>query len=246
MSHNSRLIWFAVCAFALATSLHAMAPADTIQAKGGPITIQPITHAALQLKYGNQVITVDPTTMGGDYNALAKADIILVTDIHGDHLDPGTIEKASKTGTTVVIPSAAASQVKYGTTISNGEKKTIKGIEIEAVPMYNLQRGPSAGQLFHTKGRGNGYVVTLGDKRIYVAGDTECTPDMKALKNIDVAFVPMNLPYTMPPNEAADCVKAFKPKIVYPYHYMGSDLKVFADALKGSGVDVRVRDWYAK
>jgi L-ascorbate metabolism protein UlaG (beta-lactamase superfamily) len=136
--------------------------------------------------------------------------------------------------------------VKNGSTIANGEKKTIKGIEIEAVPMYNLQRGPAAGQLFHTKGRGNGYVVTLGDKRIYLAGDTECTPEMKALKNIDVAFVPMNLPYTMPPNEAADCVKAFKPKMVYPYHYMGSDLKAFEDALKGSGVEVRVRDWYAK
>ena len=144
------LMYSALVAFAAAVSLHAMAPADTIQAKGGPITIQPITHAALQLKYANQVITVDPTMMGGDYNALPKADVILITDIHGDHLDPGTIEKASKTGTTVVIPGAASSQVKYGTVIANGEKKTIKGVEIEAVPMYNLQRGPSAGQLFHT------------------------------------------------------------------------------------------------
>jgi len=236
----------ALFAFTTAASLNAMAAADTIQAKGGPITIQPITHAALQLKYANEVITVDPTPMGGDYNALPKADIILITDIHGDHLDAATITKASKAGTTVVIPGAASSQVKDGTVIANGEKKTIKGVQIEAVPMYNLQRGPAAGQLFHTKGRGNGYIVTLGDKRIYLAGDTECTPEMKALSNIDVAFVPMNLPYTMPPNEAADCVKAFKPKVVYPYHYMGSDLKVFQDALKGSGVDVRIRDWYAK
>ena len=246
MFRRSRLIYPALLAFATAASLHAMAAADTIEAKGGPITIQPITHAALQLKYGNQVITVDPTMMGGDYSALPKADIILITDIHGDHLDPGTIAKASKTGTTVVIPGAASAQVKDGTVIANGEKKTVKGVEIEAVPMYNLQRGPSAGQLFHTKGRGNGYIVTLGDKRIYIAGDTECTPEMKALKNIDVAFLPMNLPYTMPPNEAADCVKAFKPKIVYPYHYMGQDLKIFDNALKGSGVDVRIRDWYAK
>ena len=222
MFRRARLIYSTLLAFAAAASLHAMAAADTIQAKGGPITIQPIMHAALQLKYGNQVITVDPTGMGGDYNTLPKAD------------------------TTVVIPSAALSQVKNGTVVANGEKKTIKGIEIEAVPMYNLQRGPAAGQLFHTKGRGNGYIVTLGDKRIYLAGDTECTPEMKALRNIDVAFVPMNLPYTMPPNEAADCVKAFKPKIVYPYHYMGSDLKVFENALNGSGVEVRIRDWYAK
>ena len=110
--------------------------------------------------------------------------------------------------------------------------------------MYNLQRGPSPGQLFHDKGRGNGYVVTLGGKRLYIAGDTECTPEMKALKDIDVAFVPMNLPYTMPPSEAAECVKAFKPKIVYPYHYRGQNLDEFASALKGSGVDVRIRDWY--
>ena len=118
--------------------------------------------------------------------------------------------------------------------MANGDKKTIEGIEIEAVPMYNLKRGPSAGQLYHDKGRGNGYVLTLGGKRIYIAGDTEGVPEMRALKNIDVAFIPMNLPYTMPPAEAADAVKAFKPKIVYPYHYRGSDLKVFEDALKGS------------
>jgi len=109
--------------------------------------------------------------------------------------------------------------------------------------MYNLQRG-FQGELFHTKGRGNGYVVTLGGKRIYVAGDTECTPEMKALRNIDVAFLPMNLPYTMTPAEAADCAKAFKPKIVYPYHYRGQDPKAFAAALKGSGIEVRLRDWY--
>ena len=130
--------------------------------------------------------------------------------------------------------------------MANGETKTISGVSIEAVPMYNLQRGPSAGQLFHTKGRGNGYVVNVGGKRLYFAGDTECIPEMKALKNIDVAFIPMNLPYTMPPSEAAECVKAFKPKITYPYHSMGSDLKQFEDALKGSGVEVRIRDWYAK
>jgi L-ascorbate metabolism protein UlaG (beta-lactamase superfamily) len=245
MFHRSHLL-LSACALACAVSLHAAAPPETIQGTGGPITIQPINHAAVQLRFGTQVITVDPTMMGGDYAALPKADIVLVTDIHGDHLDPANITKASKATTTVVVPSAAAAQVKGATVIANGETKTINGIMIEAVPMYNLQRGPSAGQLYHTKGRGNGYVVTVGGKRFYFAGDTECVPEMKALKNIDVAFVPMNLPYTMPPNEAAECVKAFKPKIVYPYHYMGSDLNQFADALKGSGVDVRIRDWYAK
>jgi len=246
MFQRSQLICAAAFAIAGAASMQAMAAPDMIQATGGPITIQPITHAALQVKHGNQVITVDPTMMGGDYNALPKADIILITDIHGDHLDPATITKASKTGTNVIIPGAASAQVKGGTVMANGEKKTVNGVEIEAVPMYNLQRGPSAGKLFHDKGRGNGYIVSLGGKRLYFAGDTECIPEIKALKNIDVAFMPMNLPYTMPPSEAADCVKAFKPKIVYPYHYMGSNLDEFSNALKGSGVEVRVRDWYAK
>ena len=112
--------------------------------------------------------------------------------------------------------------------------------------MYNLTRGPAPGKLYHDKGRGNGYVITYGGLRMYVAGDTENIPEMRALKNIDVAFVPMNLPYTMTPEEAAAAVKAFKPKIVYPYHYQGTDLKAFETALNGSGIEVRLRDWYAR
>jgi L-ascorbate metabolism protein UlaG (beta-lactamase superfamily) len=130
--------------------------------------------------------------------------------------------------------------------MANGETRDVDGLSISAVPMYNLTRGPAAGQLFHDKGRGNGYVITLGGKRIYIAGDTEGIPEMRALKGIDVAFVPMNLPYTMTPAEAADAVKAFAPKIVYPYHYRGPDTAVFANALKGTGIDVRLRDWYGR
>jgi len=110
--------------------------------------------------------------------------------------------------------------------------------------MYNLVRGPSEGQLFHDKGRGNGYVLTLGGKRIYIAGDTECTPEMRALQDIDVGFVPMNLPYTMTPEEAAECVRAFSPDVVYPYHFRGQDVNVFANALRDTPVEVRVRSWY--
>ena len=128
--------------------------------------------------------------------------------------------------------------------MANGQTKTVAGVSIETVPMYNLTRGPAAGQLFHTKGRGNGYILTLGGKRVYIAGDTECVPEIKALKNIDVAFLPMNLPYTMPPSEAADCVKAFKPKIVYQYHFQGQKPEEFTAALKGSGIDVRMLNWY--
>ncbi len=222
----------------------AVAP-DTIPASGGDITIQPINHATLQVTHAGHVIDVDPVGQA-DFGTLPPPDIVLVTDIHGDHLDPATVAKLKKPTTTIVAPAAAAAKLEGAIVMKNGETKTVDGVTIEAVPMYNLQRGPSAGQLYHDKGRGNGYIVTLGGKRLYFAGDTECTPEMKALKNIDVAFIPMNLPYTMPPSEAAECVKAFKPKIVYPYHYRGQNLEEFASALKGSGVDVRIRDWYGK
>jgi L-ascorbate metabolism protein UlaG (beta-lactamase superfamily) len=129
--------------------------------------------------------------------------------------------------------------------IKNGQSKDLMGINVEAIPMYNLTRGPQPGSVFHDKGRGNGYVLTLGDKRVYISGDTECTPEMKALKNIDVAFVCMNVPYTMTTTEAAACVKAFQPKIVYPYHFRGSNLDEFKTAMADQkNVEVRVRNWY--
>src|SRR5581483_11686220 len=211
---------------------------------GGDITIQPINHATLQVRHGSHVIDVDPVAQA-NFAGLQAPDIILVTDIHGDHLDPATVAKLKKADTKIVAPAAAAAKLDGAIVMKNGETKDIGGVSVEAVPMYNLQRGPAAGQLYHDKGRGNGYIVTLGGKRLYFAGDTECIPEMKALKNIDVAFIPMNLPYTMPPAEAAECVKAFKPKIVYPYHYRGQNLEDFKKALEGSGVDVRIRDWYA-
>jgi L-ascorbate metabolism protein UlaG (beta-lactamase superfamily) len=231
---------------AMATAFLYAAPSDTIPASGGDITITPLNHATLQIKHGPHVIDVDPVAQA-TYTGLAAPDVILITDIHPDHLDPATVAKLKTDKTTIVTPQAAAAKLT-GTKVvmANGETKTVDGISIEAVPMYNLQRGPSAGTLFHDKGRGNGYILTLGGKRIYIAGDTECTPEMKALTNIDVAFMPMNLPYTMPPSEAADCAKAFKPKIVYPYHYRGQKPEEFAGALKGTGIEVRLRDWYAQ
>jgi len=221
------------------------AQSDTIPATGGDITITPLNHATLQITHGKHVIDVDPVAQA-NFGTLASPTIILVTDIHGDHLDPGMVAKLKQASTTVVAPSAAASKLEGATVIKNGETKSVEGVTIEAVPMYNLQRGPAPGQLFHDKGRGNGYVLTIGGKRIYIAGDTECTPEMKALTDIDVAFLPMNLPYTMTPAEAADCAKAFKPKVVYPYHYRGQKTEEFEAALKGSGVEVRLRDWYKK
>jgi L-ascorbate metabolism protein UlaG (beta-lactamase superfamily) len=209
----------------------------------GDIRITAITHASFQIEYGGKVIHVDPTSPG-DYSKASQADLVLITDIHPDHLDPAAIARVRKTGAPVVAPSVAADKIESPTVIANGETKTVAGISIEAVPMYNLKRGPSAGQLFHTKGRGNGYVVTLGTRRVYIAGDTECTDEMRALKNIDVAFIPMNLPYTMPPSEAAECVKAFKPKVVFPYHYRGQNPEEFKTALAGEPVEVRLLKWY--
>ena len=217
---------------------------DAIPAANGEIRVTPINHATMMLQFGGKVIGVDPTGQG-DYTDLPKADLILITDIHGDHMDRASIDKWKKPSTVVVAPASVAKTITEAQVINNGEKKTIAGIEIEALPMYNMVRGPKPGELFHDKGRGNGYVLTLGGKRIYISGDTEATSEMKALKNIDVAFVCMNLPYTMTAQEAADAVKAFKPKIVYPYHSRGTNTEEFAAAVKGTpGVEVRLRNWY--
>lgn len=217
---------------------------DKIPAEGGDIEITPILHGSVLMEYGGLAIYLDPWTRG-DYSQAPLADLILVTDIHGDHLDTEAIGKLRQEETALVVPAAAAGQVEGETVMANGDKAEIAGVEIEAVPMYNLKRGPEEGKLFHDKGRGNGYILTLGGKRVYFAGDTACTPDMKALKDIDVAFVPMNLPYTMPPAEAAECVRAFAPKIVYPYHYRGSDLDEFTSALEDKPeIEVRIREWY--
>lgn len=218
---------------------------DVIPATGGNITIVPVYHGSLQVVHANQVIDVDPAAPA-NFTGLAAPTLILVTDIHEDHLDSAMIGRLRTPMTTIIAPSAAAGQLRGSTVMANGDTKSVTGLTIEAVAMYNLVRGLSAGQLFHTKGRGNGYIVTVGGKRLYFAGDTECIPEMKALTNIDVAFIPMILPYTMPPSEAAECVKAFKPKIVYPYHYQGANLSEFTDALKGTGIEVRLREWYAE
>jgi L-ascorbate metabolism protein UlaG (beta-lactamase superfamily) len=218
------------------------APPQAVSEEGG-IRITPITHASFQIEYGGKVIHVDPTSPG-DYSTAKQADLVLITHIHPDHLDPAAIARIRKAGAPVVAPAAAADKIENPTVIANGESRTVAGVRIEAVPMYNLQRGPAAGQLFHPKGSGNGYVLTLGAKRVYIAGDTECTPEMRALKGIDIAFIPMNLPYTMPPSEAAECVKAFKPKVVYPYHYRGQNPEEFKAALKGEPIEVRLPNWY--
>lgn len=207
------------------------------------VRITPIRHASLMIEAGGQVVHVDPWSQG-NYEGLPKADLILITHAHGDHLDVNMIEKLKKPDTTIIGPAAVAKQVPGVEVMKNGETKSVEKWDIEAVPMYNLKRGPAEGQVFHEKGAGNGYVLTYAGKRIYFAGDTENIPEMRALKDIDIAFVCMNLPYTMPPEEAAEAVKAFRPKVVYPYHSRNSNLSAFQKALAGTGIEVRIRDWY--
>jgi len=161
-------------------------------------------------------------------------------------MDTDSIKEVSKAGTLIYAPSTVAQTVTTAKTVANGDKETWEEWTIEAIPAYNLKRGPAPGKLFHDRGRGNGYVLTYGGKRFYFSGDTEGVKEMRALKKIDVAFVCMNLPYTMPPDEAADAVKAFHPKIVIPYHYRGSGLSVLKKGLEGTDIEVRLLDWYPK
>jgi L-ascorbate metabolism protein UlaG (beta-lactamase superfamily) len=229
----------AISAFAYAASEPQVFPTSA-----GPVKITPLNHASTLIEAGGKTIYLDPAKPANLSGP--KADLILITDIHGDHMDPDSIKQVIQEGTEILAPPAVVETVKAAKPIANGETKTWQSWTIEAVPAYNLKRGPAAGKLFHDKGRGNGYVLTYGGKRFYFSGDTEGVPEMRSLKNIDVAFVCMNLPYTMPPEEAAEAVRAFHPKVVIPYHYRGSDLSVFQKGLEGSGIEVRLLDWYPK
>jgi L-ascorbate metabolism protein UlaG (beta-lactamase superfamily) len=233
----------AVLAFAAGAQAQKMRPVQSFDTSAGPVKITPVFHASLEIEAGGKVIIVDPAKPA-NFSGLPQADLILITDIHGDHMDPELIKTVSKSGTEIIAPAAVAKTVTTAKVIGNGEKTTWGAWTIEAVPMYNLTRGPEAGKLYHDKGRGNGYILTYGGKRFYFSGDTEGIPEMRALKNIDVAFVCMNLPYTMTAEEAADAVKAFHPKVVIPYHYRGQDTATFKKALDGTGIDVRLLDWY--
>ena len=232
-----------VCLALAGAALAQNRPVEEFKTKAGDVKITPVRHASMMIEAGGKVIHVDPWSQG-NYDGLPKADLILITDIHGDHMDKVAIDKVKKDGTVFIAPGAVAKTITEAKVIGNGETTTWDKFAIEAVPMYNIKRGPAAGQLYHDKGRGNGYILTYGGMRFYISGDTEGTPEMRALKNIDVAFVCMNLPFTMTPEEAADAVRAFHPKIVYPYHSRGSDTEAFKKALDGSGIDVRIRNWY--
>nr|WP_091695386.1 MBL fold metallo-hydrolase [Algoriphagus locisalis] len=225
---------------------------DKIPAKKGDVIINPITHGTLVLEHDNQIIYVDPYGGAAAFEGQKKPTLVLITDIHGDHLNQETLDGLDLSVATIIAPQAVADKLTAGTgkelvILGNNQSKTINGIKIEALPMYNLPESPEAP---HTKGRGNGYIVHLGGKQFYISGDTEDIAEMRALKNIDVAFVCMNLPYTMDVDQAASAVSEFKPGIVYPYHYRGtnglSDVEKFKTLVNESApqVDVRLRNWY--
>jgi len=249
MNHNEvdmKLIFAVVYSvFAISSFVHSATSTQTFSTSAGEVKITPLNHASTMIEAAGKTIYLDPAKPV-NFAGHPKADLVLVTDIHPDHMDPASIAELSKAGTEIFAPPVVVKTVTNAKPIANGETKTWQDWSIEAIPAYNLTRGPAPGKLFHDKGRGNGYVLTYGGKRFYFSGDTEGVPEMRALKNIDVAFVCMNLPYTMPPDEAADAVKAFHPKVVIPYHYRGSDLTVFVKRLEGTGIEVRLLDWYPK
>jgi L-ascorbate metabolism protein UlaG (beta-lactamase superfamily) len=227
---------------------------DTLALSGGSLIVQPINHASMVLTAKGKTIYVDPVGGAAKYQGLAAPDIILVTDIHGDHFDSATLRPMMEKGVVLIAPEAVLSKFngsfKGGSFIvlHNGETSTQGDIVITAIPMYNLPASTTDPR--HPKGRGNGYVLSVGGKKIYLSGDTQGIPEMRALTGIDVAFVCMNLPYTMDINEAADAVLAFKPKIVYPYHYRGqnglSDVNAFKNLVQAGNknIEVRLRNWY--
>ncbi len=215
---------------------------DKITTSAGVIEMHFIGHGSLMYKLGDFVIHIDPVRSSGSYANLPKADLILVTHEHQDHLDPQLINDLKKQGTIMLCNEKSAQKVGWAQIMKQGDKKMVHGIQIEAVPAYNIKHERAPGQPFHPKGEGNGYVLTIGDTRFYIAGDTENIPEMKRLKNIDVAFLPMNLPYTMTPEMVADAAKSFNPKILYPYHFSDTNTALIVGLLKHTNIEVRIRN----
>ncbi len=216
---------------------------DTLKTSAGPLEITFIGHASLMMRFAGKTIHIDPWSRLADYGTLPKADLVLLTHEHGDHLDPRALEAVRTDSTVVILTQKCAEEVNGGTVMHNGDVRQLLGITVEAVPAYNLEHRRPDGTPFHPKGEGNGYILTFGKTRVYIAGDTENTPEMKALKNIDMAFLPMNLPYTMTPEMVADAVKAFHPKILYPYHFGDTDTRKLENLMHDSKTtEVRIRN----
>ena len=237
-----------VFAQSVTAPLAPMVSGDVIATDNGDIVVQPINHATFAMSWNGQTIYVDPVGGADRFDGLPSPDLILITDVHGDHLDAETLEAIVTVDTLILAPAAVVKDLPEGMsaqsqTLANGEETSVFGLNIEGVPMYNLTEDRLK---YHDKGRGNGYVLTVGGKRIYISGDTEDIPEMRALENIDFAFICFNLPYTMTEAQAASAVIEFAPAVVYPYHFGESDVDMFAERVAESGGDIEVRQraWY--
>lgn len=237
------LILLIVSGLAKVSEAKSLFEKDFFQTSEDELEVTFIGHGTLMFKFQDKIIHIDPWSNLADYNQLPEADIILLTHEHYDHLDLNAISSIKKKDTLIVLTEACSKKIDGGLVLKNGDIKTVKGIKIEAVPAYNIQHKRENGQPFHPKGMGNGYIISFADFRVYVAGDTEDIPEMKEIENIDIAFLPMNLPYTMTPKMAADAAKTIRPKILYPYHFGETDTNKLLNLLKEQkNIEVRIRN----
>jgi L-ascorbate metabolism protein UlaG (beta-lactamase superfamily) len=221
---------------------HGQFETDIISTTSGDLAITFLGHGSLAIAFNGLQIYVDPFGKVADYSSLPKADLVLVTHEHFDHLDPQALASIRTEKTLLVLTEMCAQQIKGGIIMRNGESGTVAGIPIQAVPAYNLVHLRPSGDPFHPKGSGNGYLLTFGDIRLYIAGDTEDIPEMKMLDSVDIAFLPMNLPYTMTPEMVVEAVKSFRPRILYPYHFGETETQELVNLMRAEkGIEVRIR-----
>ncbi len=227
---------------ALAMNASPAFEADEIPTPGGPLRITFIGHGTLRFDFSGRVIYVDPDGRLADFAAMPKADLILVTHQHGDHFDPQAIDVLRRAGTEIIVSPACLPLPAGARVMRNGDRAQAAGLAVEAVPAYNLVHQRPDGRPFHPRGEGNGYLVSFAGLRVYVAGDSEDIPEMAELRDIAVAFLPMNLPYTMTPEMTARAARSFRPRILYPYHFSATDPQRLLDLLGGDpAIEVRVR-----
>lgn len=239
-------IVFVVSALLLISNLNMSAQSgfekDSFAFTGGTLDITFVGHGTLMMEWKGMVIHIDPVMREADYSAMPDADLVLITHEHGDHLDPAALAEIVTPATVVICNEASSERIDNRIVMRNGDIHEVAGLVIEAVPAYNIKNERSPGQPFHPKGSGNGYIISFGDERVYVAGDTENIPEMAEMGNIKIAFLPMNLPYTMSPEMAASAARMVKPEILYPYHFGNSDTSKLTDLLKDSRIEVRIRN----
>ena len=236
------LVLLLLCADATTVTAAEGPPTDRIATSAGPLDLTFLGHGTLMLTFKDTVLHVDPYGKVADYAALPRADLVLLTHDHADHLDQAALALVRTPVTDIVLPPVCADRVQGGLILKNGETRTVRGITVTAVPAYNLVHHRDNGEPFHPRGAGNGYLLDFGDTRLYVAGDTENIPEMAALKDVDIAFLPMNLPYTMTPEMVADAARSFRPRILYPYHYGDTDPQRLVELLRDQAdIEVRIR-----